>query len=70
MHENIAPIIDRGVFHNFVHVCKQLFCVTLSEDIADTSFTSFLPFYKGVTDERKTMAQWINLLWNLLLTMS
>jgi len=23
--ENIVPVIDRGMFHNYVHVCKQLF---------------------------------------------
>jgi len=23
-HENIVPVIDRGVFHNYVHACKQL----------------------------------------------
>jgi len=23
--ENIVPVIDRGVFHYYVHVCKQLF---------------------------------------------
>jgi len=22
---NIVPVIDRGVFHNYVHMCKQLF---------------------------------------------
>ena len=26
-HENIMPDIYRGVFHNYVHVCKQLFCM-------------------------------------------
>jgi len=25
MCENIMPVIDRGVFHNYVHLCKQLF---------------------------------------------
>jgi len=30
MRENIVPVIDRGVFHNYVHVCKQLFlCDTI-----------------------------------------
>jgi len=40
----MLPVIDRGVFHNYVHECKQLFCVTQSEAIADDQhlFRKFL----------------------------
>jgi len=31
-HQNIMPVIDSGMFHNYVHVCKQLF---LYDAIAD-----------------------------------
>jgi len=72
---NIAPVIDRGVFHNYVHVLNNLFCVwrnqvKLLQSIV-TSFVNFSPFYKGIQEKGKewwikgeTMAQWINLLQN------
>jgi len=73
--QNIVPVIYGGVFHNYVHVCKQLFsCVWHNQkplQTIDTSFMSFSPFCKGVEEKekeqrikRKTMAQWINLLQN------
>jgi len=59
---NIVPVIDRGVFHNYVQVCNQSI---------DTSFVSFSPFYKRVEGKgekrwikEKTMAQWMNFLRN------
>jgi len=68
------PVIDRGVFHNFMFTCvSSCFCVTQSEAVADndTSFASFSPFCKGVEEKGKeqqikgkTMVQWINLLRN------
>jgi len=44
--KNIVPVIDKGVFHNYVHMCKQLFCVTQSEAVADDRhlFCKFLTF--------------------------
>jgi len=46
MHENIVPVIDRGVFHSYVHMCKQFFCVMQSEAVADDQhlFCKFLTF--------------------------
>jgi len=45
--------------------------VKLLQLIINTSFASFSPFYKGVEEKGKeqrikgkTMAQWLNLLWN------
>jgi len=60
MRENIVPVIDRGVFHNYVHVCKQLFCVTQSEAIADNRhlFCEFLTFCKGVEEKERSDGQW------------
>jgi len=47
MHENIVPVIDRGMFHNYVHVCKQLFFMMQSEAIADDRhlFRKVLTFF-------------------------
>jgi len=44
--ENIVYVIDRCVFHNYVHVRKQLFCVMQSEAVADNRhlFRKFLTF--------------------------
>jgi len=73
---NIMPVIDGGVFHNYVHMWKQLFsCDVIGNHYmqsVDISFASFSPFYKGVEekgnweamDERKVMVQWMNILWN------
>jgi len=71
---NIVPVMDGGMFHNYVHVCKQLFFVWRNQiplHLIDTSFVSFSLFYKGVEEKgkkprikRKTMAQWMNLLRN------
>jgi len=71
--ENIVPVIDRGMFHNYVHVYKQLF---LHDAIRSHCWRS-TPLSrvshllcKGVEEKgkewwikRKTMVQWINL-WN------
>jgi len=33
--ENIVPVIDRDMFHNYVHVCKQLFLCDAIRSLAD-----------------------------------
>jgi len=49
-------VIDRGMLHNYVYVCKHMFlCDAITVD--DTSFISFSPFYKGVVEKGKK--QWI-----------
>jgi len=45
-HKNILYVIDRGMFRNYVHLRKQLFCVLQSEAVADDRhlFHKFLTF--------------------------
>jgi len=40
------PVIDRGVFHNYVHMYKQLFLCDQPEAVADDRhlFREFLTF--------------------------
>jgi len=62
---NIVPVIDGGVFHNYVHMWA-CFIIMFSVQAAvfvwcnqkplqsiDTSFMSFSPFYKGVEEKGK-----------------
>jgi len=47
MRKSIVPVIDRGVFHNYVHVCKQLILHDATEAIVDDRhlFHEFLTFF-------------------------
>jgi len=40
-------VIDKGMFHNYFHMCNQLFLC----DVIDISFASFSPFYKGAKEK-------------------
>jgi len=65
-----VPTIDRGMLHNYFHVCKQLvLCVTNQmKPLQSLSRVSHI-FYKGVEGQGKkqrikgkTMVKWMNLL--------
>jgi len=69
-HKKIMPIIDRGMLHNHVHLCKHLVCEAITV-YHHLFFTNFSPFNKGLEEQGKkrrikgkTMAQWMNLLGN------
>jgi len=47
MQKHLVPVIDKGVFHNYVHMCKQLF-------LRDVMYIDFSPFYKRL-EKRKLM---------------
>jgi len=56
MYKNIVPVIDRGMFHNYVHMCKQLFLCDVSEAVTvywHLFHMSFFPFYKRVEEKGK-----------------
>jgi len=52
--KNIMPVIDEAMFHNYVHVCKQLFLCDVIRSCANL-LTTFLRVSHLTRRERKDM---------------